>query len=59
MLNKSGKQKDFSQDLVKRLIALLTSIIAPKRRSDGAGIGCRLAFDMPSAEYALRLVDGS
>ena len=59
VLNKPGKQKDFSRDLVKHLIALLTSIIAQKRRSDGAGSECRLAFDMPSAGYALRLVNGS
>jgi len=57
VLNKSGKQKDFSQGVVKHLIALLTSIIAQKafwRRK-----GCRLGFDMPSAGYALRLVNGS
>ena len=36
----------------------MTSIIAQKRRSDGAGSECRLAFDMPSAGYALRLVNG-
>ena len=30
LLNKPGKQKDFSQDLAKHLIALLTSIIAQR-----------------------------
>jgi hypothetical protein len=49
VLNKPGEHKDFSQDLVKHLIALLTSIIAQKSVLTAQGVGA----DQPRSKAAV------
>ncbi len=56
LLNKPGKQKDFSQDLVKHLIALLTSIIAQKVVLTAQGVGAGQAGRMLGTLNIDRLV---